>query len=146
MNFWYWTSGYDKGGGTQILRSRSLNPEVQMGEGLSAWWANNQIFEYSITTHCQLLPSACMWNWSFSHPQSPAGAAVEDAIFANAQFLEFVCLTHQYWPWDFQFDSFSFKKRNFLCLREGGKVKKYHYKGSKDFWDIKLLWQTIFMS
>lgn len=75
----------------------------------------------------------------------PLGA-MEDAIFPNAQLLELVCLTHQYWPWDFWFDSFSFKKRNFLCLREGRKVKKYHYKGSKDFWDIKLLWQTIFMS
>ena len=128
------TLGFDQGKGNQTLSSRSLNTELWMGEGLSAWWANHQIFEDSVRTHCQYLPSACVWNWSFSHPQSPAGAAGEDAMFANAQFHEIVYLTHQHWPWDFQFDSFSFKKCNFLCLREGGeRLKNIIIKAPKIF-------------
>lgn len=69
----------------------------------------------------------------FLSPSEPAGASREDAIFANAWLLELVCLTHQYWPWDFQFDSFSSKKRNFLCLRRGERLKNIIIKAPKIF-------------
>lgn len=78
----------------------------------------------------------CLWNWSFSRPLSPAGAAreaEEKMPFLQTHSSLSLCLTHQYWPWDFQFDSFSFKKRNFLCLRRGERLKNIIIKAPKIF-------------
>lgn len=146
MNFWCWMSGFDWGRRTQILRSRSPSTDAQRGGAQPGG---------QTVTYLRALPQRAATCLHGAHPRllpsepcrSGRGRCrCRQNTASGAHMSDPLILTLRLLVWFIFFKKKNHTQHNFLCLREGRKVKKYHYKGSKDFRDIKLLWQTIFMS